>query len=155
MRLKTTTTQRITLTPLRLYFLIWHYDWYDEKPFANDEEMRLCWEANRDDILARNFEPPSGNTFPPGTRPWAFWYFDQGCQPPFGQAAALDELGLLDPQEKAITIALARAAWLKHSGAWTEPARTSAALATDQQLLDVWPNSFATDYEGNPVREEK
>jgi hypothetical protein len=149
---KTRLHAAIEMTSERWNFLIHGHDFFDDKPFTDTEEARICWETHRDEILAT-----PDCRIPPGCRPWGFWKFDAKSQTEHGpiptrQAAALDALGLLSEQEKAIVIQLARAAWLRHVEYWNEPHRTQARLATDQQLLDAWPDTWYVEYTGKPKR---
>jgi hypothetical protein len=62
-------------------------------PEFTEEDLRLAWETYGEDLTLRS----------PGTRPWAYWRFELGEDPPDGDDAAirLAELGLLRDDEIA------------------------------------------------------
>jgi hypothetical protein len=64
-----------------------------------EEQLELAWEAYGDDLAMGK----PGCRGLPGTRPWAYWRFELGEDPPDGDGAAirLAELGLLGDDEIA------------------------------------------------------
>ena len=63
-----------------------------------EEELELAWEAYGKDDL-RIFNPSR-----PGTRPWAWWKFELGEDPPDNEPVRLAELGLLRDDEVAVIV---------------------------------------------------
>jgi hypothetical protein len=66
--------------------------------FNSEQECRLAWVCNRDDLLAG---------YPPGRRPWVWWHFDAGELrfPGYdAEQATLYEAGLLSEQEAAALV---------------------------------------------------
>ena len=64
-----------------------------------DEQLELAWEAYGEELMQHN---RAGRSLP-GHRPWAYWKFELGEDPPDGDDAAirLAELGLLRDDEIA------------------------------------------------------
>jgi hypothetical protein len=107
-------------------------------------QLEVAWEVERDRIT-------DGYNGPPGTRPWAFWVFDLGEEPPrpddddqggsFAlEAVRLAELGELTDDELAALREQANEAKLRIgtgseriSGGWRK-----YGISMDQQDVDLW-----------------
>jgi hypothetical protein len=76
----------------------------------NINDARDAWEINRDyfmqmctchEVKYRCVD--HSLKYKPGTRPWAFWIFDQGREEvPFDESGELDRLGMLSATEKKL-----------------------------------------------------
>lgn len=125
------------LTEDRLEFLI-HGDNIiapEHPPFRDEDDARSCWHEYREEILGGCCDSePGRHHFLPGCRPWAYWRFDCGIQPPKRQAAALGELG---EGERAVVIDLAVAQLEKTTGTRLDLDIRHAGIERD--LLRVWP----------------
>jgi len=94
------------LTPNQTEYLCRGWTYFPpHQPFDSEDAARAAWEEYKDEILALRDAPPeirpaAGAHFKSGTRPYGWWKFEQGQDPPFAQGGLLEELGELQPGER-------------------------------------------------------
>jgi len=129
-----------TITPNQVEFLIRGWTYFPPRePFEDDAETQAAWEQYKDEVMSlrdadHESRPSPGAYFKSGTRPWAFWRFEQGQDPPFSQAGLLDDLDQLEPGERETAIELARVQWLG-----SPPGSSRRDPVSDEALLAAWP----------------
>jgi hypothetical protein len=64
---------------------------------ATEEELELAWEAYGEELMGNIGAGRSA----PGFRPWAYWRFELGQEPPDDEAIRCAELGLIREDEIA------------------------------------------------------
>lgn len=84
--------------------------------FGSVEAAQEAWDAVRDEFMPHLDHPhpcPGGGDYhaPPGQRPWAWWWWDQGIEKPptpMAQFRKLERMGVLAKWEKPAALAYMR-----------------------------------------------
>ena len=130
---------RNALTSDQLFLLLRGYSHFQAHPFRSDADALAAWQAHRKEILSACRSESGARTYSPGTRPWAWWKFDQNEDPPMCQGGLLDDMGELGAEEREVAIKLARKEWDRWADGLTPEARKQAVKMTDGTLLEFWP----------------
>ena len=103
----------------------------------SEDQLRIAWEVERDRLMEHDRNNPA--TF--ATRPWAYWKFELGEEPPrddgekipypFREAIRLAELGDLQPDEVAALAERAAQAKTRIDKGWHY--ERISALGTDME----------------------
>jgi hypothetical protein len=127
------------------------FAYFLREPFADESKARECWAENREQILSlrdRRDDVKPGAYYRSGTRPWCWWKFQHGKEPPSRQSRLIERALELQPGERAAALELAKEQWTRCTLGWTTEANAEAALITDEALLDAWPSLPDDDGEG-------
>jgi len=132
-------TPKVGITPEQIEFLVRGYAYFDSEPFKDEDDARAMWSEYGDEVLSlrdagRDDRPSPGAHFASGTRPWGWWKFEQGEDPPLAQGGLLEEMGELLPGEREKALELAKEQWLG-----SPPGSTRRDPVGDEALLAAWP----------------